>query len=187
MWGWLSGISFTDAIFLLIVAVSTLLGGIRGLCQQVLSWAIWITTVYIGIQYAPVMAKTQWLNTYIGNSIVQLMVVVAMMIIIACIVISLSKSIFKQLLKLLGLSAVDRVLGLSIGFFQGVLLSVLIIIGFNQTQIRNENWWNDAHAVKLTNVYVPIHSTGLMRVATSVVDQLNSVLTPLLIESELHS
>ena len=183
MWASL-GLSLTDSIFALFITVSALLGGIRGLCAQVVTWLVWVCAGYMSMQYAPRLARSQWLEHTLGNGVLQLIVVVAGIIILAGLISMLCKMFFKSGIRWLGLVAVDRVLGLTIGSLQGALLSLVVIIGFNQTQIRHEPWWKNAKSVQWTQHNLSVQATPLPQWSTYVTERLNEVLMPLLIEHE---
>lgn len=131
-----------DYAFLLIAALSCLLGIWRGLISEVFSllgWLIALTIAWYGA--APLSGL---LTSHVSSESMRWLACFALIFILMLIVLALLRTLLKGLLEAAGLSAVDRLLGACFGLVRAVILAVLLVMAAGLTSLPKEEWWREA-------------------------------------------
>ena len=138
-----------DVAVAVIVALSALLGLWRGVIREVFALAAWVAALVgmflFGEQLGralPLDAITQgtpWLRSLIGYALVFIGVFV---------VISVVGYVFSRVVKAIGLSFVDRALGMVFGVIRGVLIVVVLVFVAGATTLPQYAWWRDSVTAK---------------------------------------
>lgn len=126
-----SSISILDWIFLSIIAMSSLLGLMRGAATTIIALVTLFISSVFSYNYGPeashlINSKTHIINQVGGYLIVFIGCMLTGMIIAL---------IVRKILHVLGLTILDKVFGLTIGAVRGYVFSLLIYLGMTSAAI----------------------------------------------------
>jgi len=125
-----------------VIALSILLGLLRGFMREMISLGGWIAGVWLAFLFASTVASlvpigAQWplLRT----------AVVAVLIVVACVfAAALVGWLVRELIKAAKLSAADRTLGGLFGFARGLLIVGLAVFLVRDTALYREPLWRES-------------------------------------------
>lgn len=135
--------NWADWTILGIVLVSSLFGLMRGLIKEALSVANWLIALLIAINYRDAMASL--LVNQIETPSLRQIAAFSSLFVIALVIGALVNYIIGELVKITGLSATDRVLGMVFGFLRGfvVVMAILLLIP-PIISIDQDKWWTES-------------------------------------------
>ncbi|MBS1144458.1 MAG: CvpA family protein [Proteobacteria bacterium] len=131
-----------DYVVLGIVGVSLLFGLWRGVVGEVIALVAWGVGIFAAIEYgAPV-----------GHSVFAGMSDPALRTLAGCVVIFVSilvlmailNMVVRSMVKALGLSVSDRILGMVFGLLRGVLVCMVLVGLGGMTSAPTQAWWRNA-------------------------------------------
>ena len=129
-----------DALIVLIVLGSTLIGLLRGFVREAVSLVSWILAIWSAWKFGPLV------EPHLGGLLADPSVapwigrlVILVLVLLVGWVVGMLLSYFT---RSLGLGAMDRVLGLLFGILRGVVLVGLMIIGSELLHLNQEEWWS---------------------------------------------
>ena len=128
-----------DALFLIIISLSILVGILRGLIKEVISISSLIVSIWASINFGASVGSyfEFWINEPKFQLWVGMIATFVSIIIIGMILARILSKIFR-----LSLSAkIDRILGASFGFFRGCLLTSIFVLGGQLTNAPESDWW----------------------------------------------
>ncbi len=138
-----------DIAVIVVVLLSALLGLWRGVIREVFALAAWIAAIVCMFlfggrvaQMLPLLqlsAETAWLRSLAGHALVFVGVFLLLSVI---------GFVFSKLVKAVGLSFVDRALGMVFGVLRGVLIVVLLVLVAGATSLPSFAWWRDSISAK---------------------------------------
>lgn len=135
-----------DIAVAVVITLSALIGLWRGVIREVFALAAWVAAIIcmfvFGEQLAQVLPfarDTPWLRMLAGYAIVFLGVFVTL---------SVVGFLFSKLVSVIGLSFVDRALGMVFGVLRGGLIAVLLVFIAGATHLPGMNWWRDSMTAK---------------------------------------
>ncbi len=131
-----------DYLVLLIVATSLLLGMWRGVVGEIIALAAWVLALLAAKWWGT--ALSQWLvgiadptlRTVAGWTLVFVAVLVAM---------ALLRLALRGLIKALGMSLSDRLLGVIFGVARGLVIVLILVALGGMTALPKEKWWSEAY------------------------------------------
>lgn len=131
-----------DYLVLLIVATSLLLGMWRGVVGEIIALAAWVLALFAAKWWGT--ALSQWfvgiadptLRTVVGWTVVFVAVLVAM---------ALLRLALRGLIKALGMSLSDRLLGIIFGVARGLVIVLILVALGGMTALPREKWWSEAY------------------------------------------
>ena len=131
-----------DFIILGIIAISMLLGLLRGAVKEVLSLAAWIVAFIAGQSFAALAA--QWMPAFVSNPSLRylggfLLVFVVVMALAMLLSLLLSESI-----KALGLGLLDRIIGIFFGGLRGMVIVTILVLLAGLTEFPKSDVWQQA-------------------------------------------
>jgi membrane protein required for colicin V production len=129
-----------DYSFLVIIAVSALIGIVRGLVREALSLVSWVLAIWISIHFSPMLA--QLMRNVIEQDTMRNIAAFMILFIGTLMIGSLISYIIRSGLKKIGLGALDRFGGLLFGVMRGCGITMLLIYVVGLTPIKRESWWN---------------------------------------------
>lgn len=137
-------VGILDLIFIVILAISILLGLMRGAIREVLSLVGLGASIYLAFKFSDTLAKT-YVSQIFEDPRISYIVTFILIIVATLFTVTLVNLFFSQLLKASGLSFVNRFFGMIFGVIRGtVICSILVlIIGF-VPGITSEKWWKDS-------------------------------------------
>ena len=135
-----------DIAVAVIITLSALIGLWRGVIREVFALAAWVAaTVCMFIfgeqlaQALPFARDTPWLLMLAGYALVFLGVFILLIAV---------GFLFSKLVNVIGLSFVDRALGMMFGVLRGGLIAVLLVLLAGATQLPAMSWWQDSMTAK---------------------------------------
>ena len=158
-----------DWIILAILLMSTILSAFRGFVREALALGSWILAVIVARWFAPILSMH--LSPYIEMASARTLMASGILIIGTLIVCGLLTRVLSELVRVSGLSAADRLLGMVFGFLRGALLVLLGVTALHYfTPVAQDPWWQASRFVPLVldllNVIKPMvleHSDQLLR------------------------
>ncbi len=128
-----------DILLLLILAVSALVGWIRGLVTEVLSILSWVVASVCSLLFAASVAMQ--LDTWIPQPALAYALSFFVIFIVVLMLASLVKVLVKKLIHKTLLKVPDRVFGLGFGTLRGgILIIVMVMIGSLTPLSQNKTW-----------------------------------------------
>lgn len=131
-----------DIAVIVVIALSALLGLWRGVIREVFALAAWVAAIVgmflLGERAASVLPfaqDTPWLRALAGYALTFVGIFVAL---------SLIGFVLSKLVKAVGLSFVDRALGMLFGVVRGALIAVLLVFMAGATNLPSMNWWRES-------------------------------------------
>ncbi len=131
-----------DWIFLVVLALSLLIGAWRGLVYEVLSLGTWVAAFFLAQWFAPVAA--QWLPMAGATETIQYAAGFVVVFIIAMFAGSLVTWLISRLFQVAGLRPADRVLGAIFGALRGVVLMLVAAVLVGMTPMQHDAWWTQS-------------------------------------------
>ncbi|MEI2418607.1 CvpA family protein [Orrella sp. JC864] len=131
-----------DFVVLAILAISAVLGLVRGLLKEVLSLLAYGLAFVAAIWWGPTVFI--WLTPYIETALLRMGLSYAAVFILVLLGVGLLNMTLAALLRGTGLSPADHGLGAIFGFLRGLLLVVVLVALAGYTPLPKEPWWQEA-------------------------------------------
>lgn len=131
-----------DFVLLAILAISVVLGLLRGLLKEVLSLVAYASAFLAAIWWGPVVTEffSQWITQpFVSLALAYLSVFIAVLLSIGFINMTLA-----ALLSKTGLTPADHGLGGMFGLLRGVLFVLVLVTLAGYTPLPEEPWWKNA-------------------------------------------
>jgi membrane protein required for colicin V production len=136
--------------------ISLLIGLFRGFIREILSLLSWLGALWLGYAYATLGAS--YLEPYITQPPLRVVVAFAAIFIVALIGFSIISYLLYRLLSIAGVSGVDRSLGMLFGLVRGFVIVALLILAATFMDFTSQPWWKDS---LLVQYFIPV--TDLIR------------------------
>ncbi|CAP42504.1 CvpA family protein [Bordetella petrii] len=131
-----------DFVVLAILAVSGLLGLLRGLLKEVLSLMAFALAFIAAIWWGPTVYG--WLEPYIETAMLRMGVSYAAVFIVVLLAVGLVNMTLAALIRTTGLTPADHGLGAVFGLARGLLIVLVLVALGGYTPLPQEPWWQDA-------------------------------------------
>jgi membrane protein required for colicin V production len=131
-----------DYAMLGIVGLSILISVWRGLVREVISLLSWLVALWIAARFAVVFAD--WMPAAITNPSARYVAAFATLFLGTIIVLELIGVLVAKLLRAVGLSFIDRLLGAIFGMARGVLIAWVLTLLGGLTALPQRDWWRDS-------------------------------------------
>lgn len=135
-----------DYVILAVIAVSGVLGFVRGFIKELMSLVAFIAAFFAALWWGPEAAT--WLIALIDNSLLRSAVAYVVMFILSLLAVGLLNMLLSALIERTGLSPADHGLGAVFGLVRGGLIITVLVIIAGYTQLPSEPWWRDSHLAK---------------------------------------
>ncbi|HEV2608510.1 MAG TPA: CvpA family protein, partial [Xanthomonadaceae bacterium] len=132
--------SAVDWVLLGVVALSALMGAMRGIVVEVLSLVVWIAAFWLAFGYGVEVAGLFFAQMH--DPAARLLVAYAAVFIAALIVGSLVTWLIGKLVRTVGLGGIDRLLGLLFGVVRGCALACMLVLLLGLTALPREPSWH---------------------------------------------
>ncbi len=132
-----------DYVILVIVGASIAIGLWRGVVGEIIALAAWVLAFFAARAWGLEMA--QLLQNSITDPTWRL--IAAWVIIFAAVLLlmALLRLAVRGLLKALGLTLSDRLLGIVFGALRGMLIALALVAVGGMTSLPKEKWWSEAY------------------------------------------
>ncbi|MFU1984122.1 CvpA family protein [Bordetella hinzii] len=131
-----------DFVVMAILAVSGILGLVRGLLKEMLSLVAYLLAFAAAIWWGPTVYT--WLQPYIETGVLRMGVSYAAVFIIVLLAVGLVNMTLGALIRSTGLSPADHGLGAVFGLARGLLIIVVLVALAGYTPLPEETWWKEA-------------------------------------------
>lgn len=128
-----------DLIFLVLVALSLLLGAWRGLVSELFALVSWIAAFVVAKHFAPWLAPK--LSSLAAAAWLQWMMAFVVIVVAVLLILSLLRFLIREALSAAGLGATDRLAGAVFGLARGVLIAVIVVALAGLSALPREQWW----------------------------------------------
>ncbi|CAM3537516.1 CvpA family protein [Bordetella sputigena] len=149
-----------DFVVVAIIAISGLLGLVRGLLKEILSLLAYILAFVAAIWWGPTVYG--WLAQWIETTVLRMGAAYAAVFLVVLLGVGLVNMTLSALIRTTGLSPADHGLGGLFGLVRGALIVLVLVTVAGYTPLPQEPWWRDAmfshtatEAVKHTKVWLP--------------------------------
>lgn len=145
-WMTSTGFNWADWVILVVVLVSALISVLRGFVREALSLLVWLAAFVVAFFFsdrlAPLLAGAVELPS------LRYLSAFAILFVITLVVGSLLGYLIGQLVRITGLSAVDRLLGMMFGICRGVLICLLVLMFVPKlAPVQQDPWWQQSRLI----------------------------------------
>lgn len=137
---------YADYIVLAIIAISILVGSIRGFVKEAFSLTVWAAAFFIAFQYSGALAIH--LEDHIALPSARTSLAFAGLFLSVLLVGGLLTFLVGKLVEKTGLSGTDRLLGGVFGGIRGLAVVLAIILVAGLTPIPQDPWWKQSRAIQ---------------------------------------
>ena len=134
-----TALNWLDWVIIVVLAVSTLLSVWRGFAREAISLAAWVAAFVVANLFVDQMATL--LATWISNITGRYVAAYAILFVGTLMLGSLLGMLARQLVKVTGLSVLDRLLGTVFGFARGVILILVCAFVLRQLVPPGDLQW----------------------------------------------
>ncbi|MGY0399553.1 MAG: CvpA family protein [Ostreibacterium sp.] len=143
----IQSIGILDIIFIAILAISTLVGLIRGGFREILSLVGLAAALYCAFKFSDMISE-QYVSQFFEQARISYIISFIAIIVVVIFIIALVNLLISQLLKASGLSFINRFLGMLFGIVRGGIISSIIVFTLNFIPgISKETWWTKSSMV----------------------------------------
>lgn len=131
-----------DYAIIIVVLVSLGIGAWRGAIREVINIAGWVLAFFLAHAFSTTLAPffADWMSEPVYRSVVAWIVIFVAVLIFT----SLLASLLSELVRKLGLSGLDRVLGAMVGLLRGGLVVILLALVAGMTKFPESALWKNA-------------------------------------------
>ncbi|MFW5824326.1 MAG: CvpA family protein [Marinobacter sp.] len=135
----MNALIWIDWVIIALLTISTLISLKRGFVREALSLVTWVTAFIIARTFHPQMQSL--LASTVETPLVRLIAAFAILFVATLIVGAIVNNLIAHLVRVTGLSATDRVLGMVFGLLRGVVVVVVAIAFTRYTPLAEDTWW----------------------------------------------
>lgn len=131
-----------DWVIVALLTVSTLISLKRGFVREALSLATWVAAFVVARTFHPQMQSL--LENTVETPMVRLIAAFAILFVATLLVGAIINNMIGHLVRVTGLSATDRVLGMAFGLLRGVVVVIVGIALTRYTPLSEDTWWRES-------------------------------------------
>jgi membrane protein required for colicin V production len=132
-----------DYVILVIVGASILIGVWRGVVGEIIALAAWVLAFFAAKFWGGEVA--QLLQNSITDAGLRMVAAWGLIFVAVLVLMALVRLAVRGLLKALGLTLSDRLLGVVFGVLRGVAIVLALVAVGGMTSLPREKWWSDAY------------------------------------------
>ena len=133
-----------DYVVSAIVLASVLLGAWRGVVGEIIALAAWVLAFFAAKWWGSELAQL-FFSGMIADPAMRLVAGWVAVFVGVLVLMALLRLAVRGLLKALGLSLSDRLLGIVFGLARGLIIVLALVALGGMTSIPKEKWWRDAY------------------------------------------
>ncbi|HEY9202010.1 MAG TPA: CvpA family protein [Gammaproteobacteria bacterium] len=134
--------TLVDFGIVIIIAVLLVLGLIWGFVKIAIALGTWVAASMVSFNFAPNLASS--LLTSIESPPMRLAAAMGILFVLTLMVGAVVSFLVRQFVSKTGLSGLDRVLGMVIGFSLGLVVVVALVFVAGLTQAPSYDWWQSS-------------------------------------------
>ena len=131
-----------DAIFLCLIAVSTIIALFRGAVNELLSLSVWFIAFAVMQHFGSIIEAK--IPQDIMNPLLREIIVFIITFVLVAIIIAIIKKLCASIIKSIGLGGLNYLLGALFGIIRGILICSLLILIVETLQIDKEHTWQQS-------------------------------------------
>ncbi len=135
----MNALIWIDWVIIALLTVSTLISLKRGFVREALSLITWVAAFIVARTFHPQMQSL--LESTVETPLVRLIAAFAILFVGTLIVGAIINNMIGHLVRVTGLSATDRVLGMVFGLLRGVVVVIVAIAFTRYTPLAQDTWW----------------------------------------------
>lgn len=143
-------LNWADWTLLGIITFSSLLSVLRGFTREAISLIVWLVAFVVARAFQP--EAQVLLAPYIADSMMLSLAAFALLFVATLIFGAILGRLASFLIKITGLTTLDRVLGIGFGMARGVVLCVVIVAVVRYTPWSGAGWWTDSLVIEQLTV-----------------------------------
>jgi membrane protein required for colicin V production len=135
-----------DYVILALIVLSAGIGLWRGVIREVFALGAWVVAIVCAVLFGqavalalPLAGQAAWLQSLAGYALVFVGVFI---------VLSVLGFVFTKMVRAVGLSFIDRALGMMFGVLRGALIAVLLVLVAGATGLPQADWWKESSSAK---------------------------------------
>ena len=132
---------FDSSVFLILL-ISVIFGGWRGVVGEIIALLSWVFAFFMAKWWGREVANE--LFSSIADPTVRLLAAWVGIVIVILFVISLLRNAVRSAIRTFGLGSTDRVLGIIFGTLRGLLIVLALVAVGGMTDLPKKKWWRDA-------------------------------------------
>jgi membrane protein required for colicin V production len=130
--------SWVDYCIIAVLALSSLMGLMRGFIGEVVALACWVIAFWVAWMFGPQLAAA---FTAIDTPSVRLLLGYSICFFAVLIAGAIFSFLMRKLIMGSGLSGSDRLLGMVFGLLRGLVLVTLLVLVLGFTPLAKDPWW----------------------------------------------
>lgn len=135
--------TIADALIVLAVATSVVIGLIRGFVVEVMALVVWAFAIVASLVFAPKL--TDVLVESVDTPSARIFLGYALVFVGTLLAGAVVTWLLRKLVQGTGLSGTDRLLGGVFGIARGATLVVVIVLMLGLTPFPRDAWWHESH------------------------------------------
>jgi len=133
-----------DYVVIAIVAASMALGVWRGVVGEIIALAAWVLAFVAARWWGDEVARVVFADIIVDPAL-RIVAAWVTVFIVVLVVMALLRLAVHGVLKALGLSLTDRLLGVIFGLARGLLIVLALVALGGMMSVTKEKWWSDAY------------------------------------------
>lgn len=131
-----------DYVVIGIVSLSLLFGLWRGVVGEIIALLAWALAIFAALEFGSLVGRTVFVG--MADPAMQTLAGCVLIFVGVLVVMSLIRMAVKSMVKALGLSMSDRLLGMVFGLARGVLVCMVLVGLGGMTAAPTQSWWRGA-------------------------------------------
>ena len=137
---------YSDFVVLGIIAISILVGAIRGFIKEAFSLAVWAAAFLVAFQYSGTLALQ--LESHIELPSARTALAFSGLFLVVLLIGGLLTFLVGKLVEKTGLSGSDRLLGGVFGGIRGLVLVIALMLVAGLTPVPQDPWWKTSRSIQ---------------------------------------
>lgn len=133
-----------DYVVATLVLASVLLGAWRGVVGEIIALSAWVLAFFAARWWGAEVAQI-FFSSLILDPALRIVAAWVVVFIGVLALMGLLRLAVRSMLKALGLSLSDRLLGVLFGMARGLLLVLVLVVVGGMTSLPKEHWWREAY------------------------------------------
>ena len=135
-----------DFVILALVAISAIIGLLRGFVLEVFSVATWLVAIWVGLSFSREFSG--YLESLISLPSARMAASFAVLFFVTLMLGGLLGSLLAQIVSKTGLSGSDRFAGLVFGIGRGMLVVSVLVMLAGLTPLPDDPWWRESQLIE---------------------------------------
>ena len=142
----MSGLNWADWTLIVIISLSSLMSLKRGFVKEALSLATWVVAFIVARTFNPNLQTL--LTESISEPMLRTSAAFVILFVGTLLVGAGINFIVGALIRLTGLTPIDRLLGVVFGLARGLILSVVLVAIVRLTPFEQSEWWQNSFMIE---------------------------------------